>query len=194
MSGQANLLVRYLPRSFFFFNSFNTVLADSERFLEKATSQFRYNLFLVFFLTWEIITQVQYNQITGIDLRYLAGTGPRFTLVKSRIFLWYIGPLYMFEYIECTNMPDPYLNHRISAYISFVFRFRDRFSFSEVVCYQPVITSFPDFRVIAVSSLNLKISRIAGLSVACTFTSEVFDPAGIDRIIHEFQPSIRLLV
>lgn len=45
----------------------------------------------------EVFTQLQQNNVTGIDLRLLAGTGPRFKLSETKTIALFAGTAAMYE-------------------------------------------------------------------------------------------------
>ena len=58
---------------------------------------FRYNYKIRKWLRWEAFSQVQYNKLTGLRMRFLLGTGQRFKLVEVNKFKSYLGTWYMWE-------------------------------------------------------------------------------------------------
>jgi hypothetical protein len=69
---------------FLLLNDINFVKAGPTNFVNAGFQHFRYNYKVKNRLTWEAFIQSQYNPILRLDLRLLAGTGPRLKIVKNK--------------------------------------------------------------------------------------------------------------
>src|ERR1700740_1166017 len=63
---------------FLVLNDVNFIKAGNTDFVNAGYQHFRYNYKIVDRVTWEAFTQVQYNKVLRLHLRFLSGTGPRF--------------------------------------------------------------------------------------------------------------------
>ena len=69
--------------------NYNLLKGSGETFSDNLFYHFRFNHKLNTWLRWEVFTQLQQNSVTGIDVRMLAGTGPRFKLHGTKQFALY---------------------------------------------------------------------------------------------------------
>src|SRR5215831_8181479 len=85
---------------FLLLGSYGFVSGNNEDFFNNAFAHLRYNRKIGDVLRWEIFTQIQFNKISKIDIRYLIGTGPRFKIYSGKVFQFYAATLAMYEYEE----------------------------------------------------------------------------------------------
>ncbi len=106
----------------------------------------RYNYKINKWLRWEAFTQLQQNNLRGIKLRWLRGTGPRFNLAGSKKLSLYRGTAAMFEYEK--EQTDPVIYHRdfrSSNYVSLTYKPSEYAEFIETVFYQPLFSNLDDY-------------------------------------------------
>lgn len=156
------------PKSLFLLlMDFGLVKAEGEEFANSGFGHLRYNTKLGEVVRWEAFTQLQYNRLTKINQRFIAGTGPRFKLTPYESAKFYWGIAYMFEYEENVNPVVILRDHRISSYFSFTLTPVETVSFISTTYVQPLIKDFNDYRVLNESVLKLGIS--GSLSFNTTF-------------------------
>ncbi|MEM9821414.1 MAG: DUF481 domain-containing protein, partial [Bacteroidota bacterium] len=85
---------------FLYLGQYNLGKAEGNEFVDDGFQHIRYNYQTNDWLAWEAFTQLQYNQLIKLKMRWLLGTGPRFRLYKKSKSQFYLGTLYMFEYNE----------------------------------------------------------------------------------------------
>ena len=149
------------------FNDIDEPDSAPKNFANNGFGHLRYNYRANRWLTWEAFAQAQYDRIQQIDLRLLAGTGPRLRLVKTDSAQLYFGALYMFEHEEARNefeAPEAYTehlmldDHRLSTYLSAGFRFTSYLTLNHVTYFQPNLSNFSDFRISSETSLSIKLT------------------------------------
>lgn len=120
----------------------------------------RYNYLASSHIRWEVFGQIQFNDIQDIRLRALAGSGPRFKILRNDSSHVYFGTLIMFEYEESRDEPLILTYHRdfrLSSYLSAAYHFNKVFAVNQIVYFQPKISDFSDFRVSSESQLQFLI-------------------------------------
>ena len=143
-----------------FMNKIGFERADGDDFVNKGVQHLRYNYRFHRQLSWEAFAQNQYNAISKIDYRRLAGTGFRYKLSKSEKYKAYLGSLAMYEYEKTTEIPvEFHKDWRNSTYLSFSFYFTKNISLISTTYYQPLFEDFKDYRVSHQSALALKILK-----------------------------------
>lgn len=137
---------------------YRVILNNSATLQDDGFFHFRYGRFLNKRFTWEAFSQVQHNRQLRIDLRWLAGTGPRFLLYDKPKQKIYLGAMYMYEYDELASSGTTWRDHRMSSYLSIHVQLTPNLNFASTSYYQPIINNFSDSRLSSVNSINLKIS------------------------------------
>ncbi len=117
----------------------------------------RYNYALARNLKGELFSQVQYNKIWNMPLRFLLGGGPRFKLLDIKQNRLYFGPLYLFELQEVNAENHTQYNHRLSAYLSWNVDLAKGVLLAGTVYYQPLFVDFADYRLSGLCELNFTI-------------------------------------
>lgn len=145
----------------------------------------RYNLHLAEFLWGELFGQLESDRFRRIELRELAGIGPRFALLDTERVGVYYGAAYMLEHTQLH--PDtvpirPATVHRFSNYASIGISSDDeRIEFSQTLYYQPRFDAFGDYRLLSISGLDIKITDLVTTGILATFRFEDPTPAGVKR-------------
>jgi len=157
---------------------FNKIEGDT--FQNSGVQHFRYNREINDRLTFEAFAQGQYDKISNIDFRGLAGFGPRFDLSKQddetevgnidnadipnkptrEKSKFYIGTLIMYEYEKSAeiDMTATHKDFRSSNYLSFSFFPTNQISIVSTTYYQPRIDLLKDYRLSSVLNLNIGFS------------------------------------
>src|SRR5688572_17746670 len=82
---------------------------DDKKYISNGFGHLRYNKKVNAWLRWEVFTQIQNNDITQIDSRFLFGTGPRFKIAKNNILRLYAASLVMYE--QEKEKTEPVVRH-----------------------------------------------------------------------------------
>ncbi|MCB9038428.1 MAG: DUF481 domain-containing protein [Lewinellaceae bacterium] len=165
------------------FNDVDEPGSAPKNFANNGFGHLRYNYRANRWLTWEAFAQAQYDRIQQIDLRLLAGTGPRLRLVKTDSAQLYFGALYMFEHEESRNEfeePEAFTerlfldDHRLSTYLSTGLRITSYLTINHVTYFQPNLSNFSDFRISSETSLSVKLTNRLSLR---TYFQLIYDTA-----------------
>jgi hypothetical protein len=151
---------------------------NNNRFVSDGLAHIRYNRKINEWLRWEIFGQVQNNMITQIDSRLLFGTGPRFRIVKNKLFRLYAATLLMYENEK--ERTTPVITHndlRNSSYISFTWTPKDYLGLTSSTYFQPLMKNFSDYRVSNQLTFNIKATPHFSVSLEWDYLYDRF-PAG----------------
>jgi hypothetical protein len=163
---------------------FGLVNDGNEKFVNNGFAHLRLNTKLNSVIRWEAFTQIQYNSLTKVDLRYLAGTGPRFKLTPYERAKFYWGVAYMFEYEELLDPKVTNRDHRISSYFSFTLTPEENVKFISTTYVQPLISDFADFRLYNENLLTLAITGNLSLSIKFQVSYDAVPPEGVPNVIY----------
>ena len=172
LSGALRLDLLRQKRKWLLLGNYNLVRADQDRVLNDGFGHFRYGQELGGAWTWEAFTQVQYNRRLLIDLRALAGTGPRFQVQDRERLDLAIGTLFMFEYNELGDQPELIFRRdlRVSAYLSAQFQLSENAMLASTSYYQPLINRFGESRLSSVNSLTVRLGQHLNFSTNFAIT------------------------
>jgi hypothetical protein len=163
---------------------FSLVNAGSEKFVNNGFAHLRLNTKLNPVIRWEAFTQIQYNSLTKVDVRYIAGTGPRFKLTPYENAKFYWGIAYMFEYEEVVDPKVTSRDHRLSSYLSFTLSPQENVTFASTTYVQPLLKSFSDYRLYNENLLVLAITGNLSLSIKFQVSYDALPPAGVPNVIY----------
>ena len=152
--------------------------SENQEFVNSGFFHLRYNYKIRNWLRWEAFTQIQYNKLNGIRLRYLLGTGPRFKVVQVEKFKTYIGTLYMLEYEVNTDKTQKLIQGRFSGYLSFSFRPIKTVEIVSTTYYQPRIDAIKDFRISTDNSLSFRFHRLLSFGINYRLNFDSRPPEG----------------
>lgn len=147
-----------------------SVWDEEARFANQVLTHGRYNRELSKLLTWEVYAQVEFNQFLMLDLRDLAGTGPRFTLLDNEeqkgLQLW-LGTSAMVEHErldpETIAGPTDSVVVRSSNYLTGKVA-GDSSGVTATVYFQPRFDLLADYRILAELSLQVAIGEVLSLT------------------------------
>ena len=152
---------------YLFLANYNLLKGSGQTLSDNLFYHLRYNYKINKWLRWEVFTQLQQNSVTGIDLRFLAGTGPRFKLSGTKTFAFYAATAAMFEYEKETTTPPIYHRDiRSSSYVTTTFKPTDNAEFVGTVFYQPLYNNFNDYRILNELSAKFKIIKHLSFTAA----------------------------
>ena len=169
---------------FLFLNDINLIKAGSNDVVNSGFQHLRYNYRINYFLTAEIFTQAQYNKILNLNLRYLAGAGPRFKLFKTPDFKMYTACLYMYEYEEIKGDTIINRDNRLSSYISFSVAIGKTVDFASTTFYQPNMANFADYRIANDSGLEITIGKRLNYRVGFNLLYDTKQPPGVPDLVY----------
>ncbi|MCD6066770.1 MAG: hypothetical protein K0S33_1596 [Bacteroidetes bacterium] len=172
---------------FLVLNDVNFIKAGTTDFVNAGYQHFRYNYKIATPLTWEAFTQVQYNKILRLDLRFLSGTGPRFKLVKNKNLRLYLATLYMFEYEEIIDQLKPTYTHRSSSYLTFSISLNKNADITSTTFYQPNFADFNDYRIANDSALEIYIGKRLNFKTGFNLLYDTRQPLGIPNLVYSLK-------
>lgn len=158
--------------------SVDLLKSESKQLVNSGFFHLRYNYKIRNWLRWEAFTQVQYNKLVGIRMRYLLGTGPRFKVVQVEKFKTYIGTLYMLEYEINTDKTQKLLQGRFSSYLSFSFRPIKTVEIVSTTYYQPLFSKLNDYRIATENSIHFRFHKILTFGIQFRLNFDSKPPLG----------------
>lgn len=145
---------------YLFLANYNLLEGNGKSLNDNTFYHLRYNYKINTWLRWEAFTQLQHNDITGIKLRRLAGTGPRFKIVGSKKFILHAATAAMYEYEKEETSPTIYHNDlRSSSYISLNYTPSENAEITGAVFYQPLFQNYHDYRVLNQITGKLRLAK-----------------------------------
>jgi hypothetical protein len=147
----------------------------------------RYRYRLVPRVTAEVFAQHEYDEFRRIELRALAGAGPKFDLVhRPRTNLAW-GLAYMLEHrrLRDDDQPDAgarRTQHRASSYLTGSYQVKDDLQLVETFYAQPVLTDPGDIRLLSESQLVVKLTDQLALTTSFVLAYDRRPPAGVKRL------------
>jgi len=159
-------------------------------FRERTFEHLRYRRDVTEVISWEAFLQHEYDRWRRLNLRALAGTGPRFDITLGKDDHLALGIAYMAQYEELLKPKDGdplsgWLEHRMSSYITFSHKFNKRAAISGSAYFQPRIDAFGDLRALFEASLVVGITDKLGLSVAYKLAYDSEPPAEVIGTEHK---------
>jgi hypothetical protein len=152
--------------------------AGHSKFIANSFAHLRYNRKLSKLIRWEVFVQAQNNDVTKIDARYLAGTGPRFKICSTKVFRLYAASLFMYEYEKELTSPAVFHHDvRNSSYISFTIVPNNIVEIISTTFYQPLLKEFRDYRILNQALLKLKTGKRFEVTFLWNYLYDPF-PAG----------------
>lgn len=153
--------------------------SKSDNYVNAGFVHFRHNYSLkIKWLRWESFTQAQFNQINGLRLRYLLGSGMRFKVLKYDNYRMYIGTLYMYEHEVNIDRTQKLNEFRFSGYLSFVLRPTEIVEFISTTYYQPNVAANKDFRLSTQNSIKLRVHKNFNLGMNFVLNYDSSPPVG----------------
>lgn len=169
---------------FLILNDVKFVKAGSTDFVNSGYQHLRYNYKIVPRITWEGFLQAQYNKVLKLQARYLAGTGPRFKLIKNGNVKLYIAALYMFEDEYDVGVPQPFYANRISSYLTFSIGLSKNADLTSTTFYQPNLANFADHRIANDTALEIYVSKRLNFKAGLNLLYDTYQPEGIPSLVY----------
>lgn len=168
--------------------NYGFVSGDKEAFANNAFIHLRYNRKITTLLRWEVFTQLQFNEVSKINLRYLLGTGPRFKLVDKEKLKIYAASLVMFEYGEDDTTENAFHRDvRSSSYLTFTFVPIHNLRIISTTYYQPLYNELSDFRLMNQESVEISISGRFKLEPAFNYLFDSRPVSGVPKVNYSFK-------
>ncbi len=170
-----------------FVNDLKFEKLEGNSFVNKGTQHFRYNRKLSERIKLEAFLQAQYDAISEIDFRGLAGIGPRFKLYSNQNYRYYLGTLLMYEYEKASDIAENRINKdiRASIYVSFSLYPTETLTIISTSYYQPKLSSIKDFRLATETTVLFRIFETLAFKTTFTYNFDAFPVASIPQTQYE---------
>ncbi|MBF90498.1 MAG: hypothetical protein CMP75_01885 [Flavobacteriales bacterium] len=120
-------------------------------------------------LGFEGFIQHQYDKAQKIQYRVLSGVGARWQLVKNDSLQFAMGFSTMNEYENPVDA-DSFVQIRLNHYLSFAFQVNENISLSTTNYYQPLLTTWSDYRMSSQTALKLVLNKQFEFKIAGNVT------------------------
>lgn len=155
--------------------------------LENAGFQhFRYIRTLNSKFSVEVFSQVQFDQLLKIKMRWVTGTGLRYTFFSTEAVKVYVRPGYMYEYEKEDSTGIINNHHRMSNYITLRLKNSDKARFYFTLFYQPRLDDFTDYRLSPAWTIELSFLKKFYISISGDLGYDSKPVAGVDRTTYIF--------
>ena len=190
------ILLEYKSKStndlWLFISDLNLVNGEKQKFTNNGFGHLRYNRKIGKAIRWELFTQIQYNSLTKIDKRALAGTGLRFKMTQYEKARFYLGIAVMYEYEELLEPRIIYHDQRISNYLSFTLLPEEAVSFASTTYVQPLIKDFNDYRIHTENTLDLDITKKLSFIATVKYSYDTRPPEGVPLSTYSFANGLKI--
>ena len=150
----------------------------------------RYNYEFRPYLIPEAFIQAQYNQLWKIDLRVLAGAGPRFRILNTDSSRIYLGTLLMYEYENIADSLERNRDLRLSSYLSTGFAVNDRFRIDHITYYQPKVNLLSDFRISSETVFKFFLTTRLAFKTTFSINYDSRPPDGLENTFISWSNSL----
>lgn len=155
--------------------------SPNKRYNDYGLAHFRYNCKLNRWLRWEAFTQVQYNNVQGLQSRVLLGTGPRFKCLENRTLKLYVGSAAVLEREHERANDSLFVDYRMSNYLSWTWKPLEHLSFVGTTYFQPRLDAWWDYRISGQYGLVFRLVKNITFRSDFSFSLDRNPPAGIRR-------------
>ena len=109
----------------------------------------------------------------------------------SKIYKFYVGAAAMYEYENVVDGITP-LQRKIrgSSYVSFSLYPADHISITSTTYYQPLFSTWSDYRISSQSSLLVGLFSNFAVKISHTFVYDAFPAVGIPNSQYEFTTGV----
>lgn len=147
ISANAQLQYKSAKSLYLLLLNYELLKGEGTTFQKDIFYHLRYNYKVTPRLRWEAFHQLQNNNVTGIRLRFLMGTGPRFKLSGTNKLALYAATAVMYEN-EKETKGARHEDIRSSSYLTLSWRPAAYAEFITTAFYQPLFKEFSDFRIL----------------------------------------------
>lgn len=162
--------------------------AGDADFVSQLFTHLRYQRVFSDLLTWEVFGQVSTAKTKRLDLRALAGTGPRFALVPGPAVSAHLGVAYMFEHelVQDDGQADAGVrenNHRASAYLTGRFSVAPTITLTHTTFVQPRLDAFfDDLRVLSITDIAFNVVDRLALTIGFEIAWDSDPPDAVEEL------------
>lgn len=171
--------------TFISMNEIRLILAGSDNFDNRGFQHLRYRIRQDSVLSWEVFSQIQFDQVLNIRLRLLNGAGPRIQLLRKTKNRFFLAAIYMYEYEEEIGTGRINRQHRKSSYLTYARDFK-RSQLHFICYYQPDLTAWKDYRISSSLSWSILLGPNLRFNVIGELTYDSRPVAGVTDLIYAF--------
>ncbi|MFO7653750.1 MAG: DUF481 domain-containing protein [Candidatus Krumholzibacteriia bacterium] len=154
--------------------------SDDERTAENTTGHLRHNWFFHRRLATVAFVQIQRNPFQRLEERLLAGGGLRFEVLSREQMRWFLGVTTMFEDEAIEDVAGRERRHRMSSFVSLVYRAREGLSVDLTGFYQPRWSDFADARATAAAAVKVAVIGTLHLDVTASLQYDARPAPGVE--------------
>jgi hypothetical protein len=186
--GSKLLFYRHHPHTLIWSSRIDYGRADGSDFESQLFSHLRYQHAFSQLFTWEVFLQASTAKIKRLELRALAGTGPRLRLSGSEKQFLALGLSYMFEHerTEQDTLPQAGTrtsHHRLSSYLTARLALAANIICNQTIFFQPRLDAFTgDFRILSISDLAIPLSKRFSLTCSFELAWDKDPPATVKKV------------
>ncbi len=181
------------------FNNIDEPGSAPKNFTNNGFGHLRYNYQVNPIITWEAFSQVQYDEIQELQIRVLAGTGPRFQLLDQDSFRLYLGAIGMYEYEESFEQDisemDSLAFHRdfrASIYLAGAVSITPWLNLRHITYYQPLLEDLGDYRISSETNFMVQISKNLNLTTMFKFVYDDAPPETVPNLMYRLSNGINI--
>lgn len=193
LQGSSQVVAQYQKKgsTLLLVNDLRLLKVDKEDLQNRGYQHVRYSYEVIpRYLIPEAFAQVQYDQVWLLDMRFLAGAGPRFQLFKNDTARAFAGALVMYEYEKVDGGADYNRDFRLSTYLSGSYRWQKHLGLDHITYFQPRLDDFKDLRISTETSFRVDITRHLGLKLGFTLNYDARPPESLPKRIYSLTNSI----
>jgi putative salt-induced outer membrane protein YdiY len=192
ISANAHVEFKTSKNLYLFLANYTLLKGSGETLNDNLFYHLRYNHKINSWLRWEVFTQLQQNNVTGIKLRLLAGTGPRFKISGSKNVALYAATASMYEYEKEKTVPTIYHRSlRNSSYFSFNYKLSENAELIGTIFYQPLFSNFSDYRILNEVSIKFKFVKHFSFTASWYYLYDSRPANGIPKLSYSISNGIQ---
>ena len=170
-------------------------LSSGERTLSRTLEHLRYRYRIHDHLFAEAFVQHEYNAFRRLQLRGLAGAGPRFLLVREKVFTAAVGVALMIEREELghDDLPDAgrvTTDARFSSYVVGQLQLMENLTVAQTLYVQPRADRFSDVRLLNETAITARANPRVGLTLGLLLFYDRAPPAGVPRLDSQLRTAL----
>ena len=160
IEAEANLAYKTPKSIYLLLVNYNLLKGEEQTFQNNLFYHLRYTYKFNKILRWEGFNQMQQNNVAGIQVRFLVGTGPRFKISGTDKLALYAATAVMHEYEkEITKPAIVHRDIRSSNYVSLTWKPVNNAEIINTFFYQPLFKELSDYRLLQELSLEFNFTR-----------------------------------
>lgn len=137
-------------------------------------------------LLGEAFLQHEFDGVKRVNIRAVAGAGPRLSIVESDRIRAGIGVAYMLEYERIQDdgeldAGDSEIAHRASSYLAGSYALAERVQLVETFYIQPRLTDASDYRLLSETSAVIKATKKVSISTSFNIAYDSSPPETIKK-------------